>query len=100
MSDAAQLLARRLEPTRLDRRRMEHIALAEIQDDGLCILGNKQPVFYGRGGNPDNARSQRVSPRWSIPYPDHQASRVWMRRSSPLRTSFSMESGPITGLRF
>jgi hypothetical protein len=63
MSDAAQLLARRLEPTRLDRRRMEHIALAKIQDDWLSILGNKQLVFYGHGGNPDNARSQRVSPR-------------------------------------
>ena len=50
MRDAAELLGRRLEPTRLDRRRMDHIALAELQDSWLVALGEKQLVFYGRGG--------------------------------------------------
>ena len=50
MQDAAELLGRRLKPTRLDRRRMDHIALAGIQDNWFSVLVEKQLIFYGRGG--------------------------------------------------
>jgi len=50
LSQAAQLLARRLSPTQLDRRRMDRIAYANIHDEWLQGLGKRQLILDGRGG--------------------------------------------------
>jgi len=47
---ACDLLTRRLTPTTLDRRRMDRIANAVIQDAWLEELGKRQMTFEGRGG--------------------------------------------------
>lgn len=49
-TQACDLLARRLTPTALDRRRMDRIANAEIQDAWLEAVGERQVIFEGRGG--------------------------------------------------
>jgi len=49
-SKACELLTRRITPTNLDRRRMDRIANAEIQDSWIETIGSKQLVFEGRGG--------------------------------------------------
>ena len=47
---ACDLLSRRMSPTTLDRRRMDRIANAGIQDAWLEALGKRQMIFEGRGG--------------------------------------------------
>jgi hypothetical protein len=47
---ACDLLSKRLSPTTLDRKRMDRIANAGIQDAWLEELGKRQLVFEGRGG--------------------------------------------------
>jgi len=49
-SKACELLTRRITPTNLDRRRMDRIANAEIQDSWIETMGSKQLIFEGRGG--------------------------------------------------
>lgn len=49
-ASACDLLSRRLTPTTLDRRRMDRIANASIQDSWIEDLGNRQMTFEGRGG--------------------------------------------------
>ena len=49
-ADACKLLSLRLEPTALDRRRMDRIANAQVREEWLKDLGKRQIVFEGRGG--------------------------------------------------
>lgn len=49
-ADACKLLSLRLEPTPLDRRRMDKIANAQFKEAWLKDLGKRQIVFEGRGG--------------------------------------------------
>lgn len=50
LSQAAQVLGRRLEPTSLDRQRMDRIAHSAVCESWLDEVGRKQLVFQGRGG--------------------------------------------------
>lgn len=47
---AADLLGRKLEPTTLDRERMDRIAQGSISEFWINDIGNKQLLFQGRGG--------------------------------------------------
>lgn len=46
----SDLLTKTVEPTRLDRIKMDRICRSAINRDWLNIIGNKQLIFRGRGG--------------------------------------------------
>ncbi len=50
MSDAISILTRTIEPTSLDRCKMDRICRSAVQADWLDIIGEKQITFHGRGG--------------------------------------------------
>jgi len=50
LARASEILGRRIEPTALDRQRMDRIANGAISDSWMSEVGQQQVVFHGRGG--------------------------------------------------
>jgi hypothetical protein len=50
MLDTISVLTKTIEPTSLDRRKMDRICRSAVRADWLNLIGEKQMTFYGRGG--------------------------------------------------
>jgi len=50
LAQASELLGHRIEPTALDRQRMDRIANGAISHSWMSEVGQQQVVFHGRGG--------------------------------------------------
>jgi hypothetical protein len=67
---AVNVLTRKIEPTSLDRAKMDQVCRAAVRADWVSFVGNKQVTFHGRGGAGKTVILLRLA--WKI-YQERQA---------------------------